>query len=1123
MNAANRTLERRYWILQCSPHISELSSRTGDRPLECWVDPNQQIAAGDIAYLWLRSDEYLCAWGEVSGNPTAEWNPALRRDQTKVHVAIQAEFEEIRTIRLERLQEVEGLNDLEPLLREEWSAIPLKPHSVAGLNNLMRKVGVEPLPDTVVNTDRPGDSTMNEQASPKQSHSSSGPGPSSAGASPSYALSPSLERIVDRAMSLATARSLATATPLTSSCLLFALTDEGESRPASPTARFLASKIAGLDGYREVRTQYPASALSKGPLQELTSVAKTPNVRGILGAAEEIALATTYEHTLHVRHLLGALLTYSPAGRETGAQARLRQMGLNLAEVRQAFLAFLGRVAINPQEVQPWQSFLVEEKGATPEVGGMLPFSRDASGCINRGCQIQDDLKWNIFPRSILLAGVMLQGKRSAASAFLGALGVKRDELIARLCDMPERELRVRYWWDRRREPLAEITQMDSLSVPFTAECTRAFVIANRTAQDRGASEIELDDIFIGLMRSNEEAPGATEQTLGTRRSDWIRRTISDWPPREPFDEKLILRKAVKSGFYTPPTAFCDSASREDLLGFELSANALVDIILKDKTVPPMVIGIYGPWGSGKSTFMELVKNKLDSQAIKSDGRVRVNEPRLITVHYDAWAYADAPKLWAGLIAKIAGELDKELGLYGRLLYMLKRQVRRVIVSVVLGLVPVGLGLFLLLGRSSLGWAAHLTWITTIIAVVQGFFAQRRPVSSAVASLAAGFDSGSVVGVIHNIQDEFRNALKTRLSPPDESDQAGKLTIAQEVRENRLKIVVFIDELDRCPLERIVDILEAIKLFLAEEIFIVFLAIDTRVAAEAIRLHYKDVTNPDLPRQYLEKIVQIPLRVPSSNREQIGKYLGRFMNPVADELVTAVVGGARHLGTPRSDIPDPPKASPVEKGTDRSEPLPASTSQAKTTTSNAGTGKTEGGAKKHGIHSPGIPSSLPELPDTQAEFDFLREIAETFLDGNPRRIKRILNTYRYIKIVANACDEPVDATEWQRTTLAWLAFTMKWPSFMTESIRQANLLDASEGADDAFLLSVLEGWTSASSTPEENDIKTRLNISAQKTKRLWTMAPNFLIENPEPTRPQLAASRPPRRRRGYNVVSRVPR
>lgn len=92
-----------------------------------------------------------------------------------------------------------------------------------------------------------------------------------------------------------------------------------------------------------------------------------------------------------------------------------------------------------------------------------------------------------------------------------------------------------------------------------------------------------------------------------------------------------------------------------------------------------------------------------------------------------------------------------------------------------------------------------------------------------------------------------------------------------------MKVAVFIDELDRCPSEQVVNILEAIKLFLAENIFIVLLAVDTRVVAEAITLHYKDMNNPDLAREYMEKIIQVPIQVPHPSKPQIEEFLENLM------------------------------------------------------------------------------------------------------------------------------------------------------------------------------------------------------------------------------------------------------
>jgi predicted KAP-like P-loop ATPase len=151
---------------------------------------------------------------------------------------------------------------------------------------------------------------------------------------------------------------------------------------------------------------------------------------------------------------------------------------------------------------------------------------------------------------------------------------------------------------------------------------------------------------------------------------------------------------------------------------------------------------------------------------------------------------------------------------------------------------------------------------------------------------------------MHSIQEQLRGALEHK---PRIADLTAQRTRARsQVRSiNKLKIVVFIDELDRCPLEHRV-ILEAIKLFLAEDIFIVLIAIDTRVAAEAIRLHYGAIKNPELPREYLEKIVQIPLRVPTAGNSEITTYLNGLMSVAATAPATGAVIRQAQDGTSAS-------------------------------------------------------------------------------------------------------------------------------------------------------------------------------------------------------------------------------
>jgi ActR/RegA family two-component response regulator len=502
--------------------------------------------------------------------------------------------------------------------------------------------------------------------------------------------------------------------------------------------------------------------------------------------------------------------------------------------------------------------------------------------------------------RSFLLFGLLDDTPTGLAGLFLSSLGISRDamlELIERKLNRGAKRIDATNLVESATaiarlidaQSLGRYVLSDNVIIAITAAFSdnvrSALSAAETVAAEQGSSEVQPDHIFIALIRSTEDASGWIGWMLGSEKAEWIRRTLADWSADTPFTEYSLRDRAIAAGLYSPASASSDAAAKDDLLNFKQSASAMVNIVLKQDTVPPLVVGVYGPWGSGKSTYLELVKKGLLAQyeSIKkaSDGSKAIN---LLVVEYDAWAYSDAPKLWAGLITKIAKKLDEDLGWWGRIKYLFKTHRARLVGGILLGLIPLVLAVPVVLLGLLKPLSAGLVSATAgpLISVISAWLNQRQAVYSNVRSLASKFDSAPASGVINSIQDEFRDALESWIKQKTGAD-AADATIEQRVRDNNLKIVVFIDELDRCPLERIVDILEAIKLFLAKEIFIVFMAVDTRVASEAIRLHYKEVRNPDLPREYLEKIVQLPLRVPTARGQHLSAYLKKFMPNVKDD------------------------------------------------------------------------------------------------------------------------------------------------------------------------------------------------------------------------------------------------
>ena len=82
------------------------------------------------------------------------------------------------------------------------------------------------------------------------------------------------------------------------------------------------------------------------------------------------------------------------------------------------------------------------------------------------------------------------------------------------------------------------------------------------------------------------------------------------------------------------------------------------------------------------------------------------------------------------------------------------------------------------------------------------------------------------------------------------------------------KLVIYVDELDRCSPNTILDTLEAMRLFLFNGKVAFVIGADERHVSYAIKNKFKDIEgiNMDIGKEYQEKIIQYPIRIPSMNK-----------------------------------------------------------------------------------------------------------------------------------------------------------------------------------------------------------------------------------------------------------------
>ncbi|WP_159080216.1 P-loop NTPase fold protein [Nocardia suismassiliense] len=103
------------------------------------------------------------------------------------------------------------------------------------------------------------------------------------------------------------------------------------------------------------------------------------------------------------------------------------------------------------------------------------------------------------------------------------------------------------------------------------------------------------------------------------------------------------------------------------------------------------------------------------------------------------------------------------------------------------------------------------------------------------------------------------------------------------------RIVLYIDDLDRCRPDQVVAVLQAVHLLLAFQLFVVVVGVDPRWLLRSLRSEYADLLHDAVaddwhaPEDYLEKILNIPLALPAMSEGSLGRLLRSIDQPRAAE------------------------------------------------------------------------------------------------------------------------------------------------------------------------------------------------------------------------------------------------
>jgi predicted KAP-like P-loop ATPase len=308
-----------------------------------------------------------------------------------------------------------------------------------------------------------------------------------------------------------------------------------------------------------------------------------------------------------------------------------------------------------------------------------------------------------------------------------------------------------------------------------------------------------------------------------------------------------------------------DNETDVDLLGFHVHAD-LIRSVITDPGVLPVSVGVFGDWGGGKSSIMKMLKKDLSDEGAY---------PNVVCLYFNGWTFEGYEDAKSALLTSILIQLGDHKKFGPKVKDWVVKLLKRV--------------KWMELGKLSI---KHVG-IPLAAGMLTGGIGAVPAVAAAMAASALPGLKDSDDGDKDKKDKEETDWSALIEAEPGKADILGVRKFRDEFttmlgKTDIMSLVVLIDDLDRCLPERLIETLEAIKLFVAVPKTAFVIGADPRIVRHAISTRYvkrqlqhtateETVAARDeeekLITDYLEKLIQVPYQLPRLSPAEIETYL----------------------------------------------------------------------------------------------------------------------------------------------------------------------------------------------------------------------------------------------------------